>query len=1239
MTVEEAIALVEELLERGHLTKVQKIVFCHSWAGQTYLDMAVDSDYDPGHIKDVGSELWRSLSQALGEKVTKNNLHGVLKRTAQQQKDTNASLTLNFQPITNWGEAIDVSHFYGRTNELETLSQWIERDRTRLVAILGMGGMGKTALSVKLAEQLQGEFEYVIWRSLRHAPFFHDKLTDCIKILSNQQAIALPADPHEQITCLIEYFRKSRCLLILDNFDTLLQQGKHTGCYREGYESYGELLWRLGETGHQSCVLLTSREKPAQVAALEGNGLPVRTLALSGLEIAAGETILSLKGLLSTENETRQLIDCYRGNPLALKIAATSIRDLYEGSISRFFTEGTTVFNGIGNLIDQQFQRLSVLEQQVMYWLAINRESVSVTELQTDLTPTVPKSKLIQVLESLSWRSLIENDTAGFTQQPVVMEYVTDCLIEQICQEIVTESPRYLLSHALMKAQTKDYIRDSQIHLIVRPILEQLQVTLGSTRQLEYKISRLINKLQDKKLHPQGNEDNRDKEEAGGVGKKQGSRWSLSVAEVEQGEKGKIPLAPPSLPNAPYLDTVGYGSGNLLNLLAQLETDLTGYDFSRLNIRQADLRSLNLHQVNFTQATFRECAFAATFGGITSVAFSADGYHLAISDSNGGIYIWNASNGKELFICKEHNSWIWSLAFSPVHPVLASCGQDHKIKLWDITTGKCLKTFQGHTSIVTSIAFSPDGQFLASTSYDHTVKLWHLGTDQCVQTLEGHTTSVWSVTFHPTGKTLASAGEDNTIKLWNIETGCCVQTLIGHQHWIKAIAFNPEGQRLASASFDQTVKLWDVSTGVWVCLMTLVGHTGLVTSVAFSPQGDRIASASYDKTVKIWDTNTGKCLDTLNKHRSRIWSIAFHPQGHLIASGGDDHAARVWELHTGKCTKTLQGHSNIIYAIAHCEQQNLLASGHEDQTIKLWDINLSAPQLLKVDLQPFRVLHGHSNRVFSVAFSPDRQFLASASADRTIKLWSPYTGQCLKTLYGHGSWVWTIAFSPDSNLLASGSYDHTVKIWDVRSGECLQTLLGHPGCVLAIAFSPDSKTLFSSGYEKIVKRWDVKTGICLNTWEADSNRVWAVTVSPDSQYIASGGDEQTVKLWDIHTGSCHRIFQGHTGQIVCILFTADGSRMISGSSDRTIKIWHIATGDCLATLENHQNWIWSLSLSHNEQTLLSGSQDETINCWDLATGECQQTLRPARPYEGMIITEVMGLTEAEVATLKALGAK
>lgn len=1181
MTENEAIALFKRLLGNECLSKIQELVFSKSWAGNKYSDMAIEEGYDLGYIRDVGSGLWRSLSQALNEKVTKNNLRGVLERYAQQQAALNVNSATSQMHM---GEAIDVAKFCGRTQELETLSEWILGDRCRVVTILGMGGMGKTTLSVKIAEQLQGEFDYVIWRSLRHAPTFSDKMGDCLKILSQQQITTLPTNSHEQITCLIEYFRKYRCLLILDNFDTLLHHGQETGTYLDSYEAYGELLWRVGETSHQSCVLITSREKTAEVTALEGDGLAVRTLTLSGLEFEAAKIILDLKGLSISDSEAQQLVDCYSGNPLALKIAATSIRDLYAGNVNQFLASGITLFNGISNLLSQQLKRLSDLQKQVMYWLVIHRESISLTDLHSAFTPSIPKSKVLEILESLVNCNLIERDRHGFTQQPVVMEYVTERLIELICQEIITESPQYLLTHALIQAQAKDYIRDSQIQLIVQPILQRLQTILGSTHQLEHKFGRLIIKLQNELMVP----DN-------------------------------------------------YGGANLIHFLVHLGTDLTGYDFSGLIIRDCDLRSQNLHRVNFTQAHFRDCLFAATFGGITSVAFSSDGLALASSDTNGEIQIWDAINGKQLFICQGHNSWVWHVAFSPKSPILASCGQDHTIKLWNTNNGECFRTLDGHINIVTAIAFSPDGQLLASSSTDRTVKIWNLVTGESIQTLEGHNACVWSVDFHPNGHFLASAAEDNTIKLWNLETGCCVKTLTGHQLWVKAIAISPNGKILASGSFDYTVKIWDLQTGE--CLQTLLGHKSVVTSLAFSPQGDRLVTGSYDQCVRIWDVATGKCLDTLHKHTNLVWSVAFHPQENLVVSGGDDHGIKIWELERGKCIKTLQGNSNAIYAIAYSDQQNLLASGHEDQTIKLWDVNINSPQTLEPDLQPFQILRGHCDRILSIAFSPNGQILASGSADRTIKLWNPRTGKLIKTLQGHRSWVWGIAISPDHKFLASGSYDHTVKVWDLESGECLQTLQGHPSSVLAVRFSHDGKTLFSSGYDKLVKHWHLETGECLHTWEADSsNRVWAMELSPNSQYLATGGDDRSIKLWDIETGECLRLFSGHYHPVISLIFTPDGDRLISGSSDHTIKIWDVSTGNCLEPLKGHSHWVSSLEISQDTKTLISSSWDETIRCWDIATGKCLQTLRNMRQYEGMVIDKAVNLTEAELETLKALGA-
>lgn len=1185
MNVEEAIAIIEKVVEHGQLNKVQELVFRQAWEGKSYLEIAKECGYDPGYIKDTGAKLWQILSEAYNVKVTKLNFKGVLQRvshsTQEQSTSTTQSLQLTTQHAADWGDAIDVSIFYGRTQELVTLQTWVVQDHCRLITLLGMGGMGKTSLSIKLAEEIEDQFEFLIWRSLRDAPPIDELLTTLIQFLSQQQETNLPSSVGGKLSRLIELLKRSRCLIVLDNFETVLQGGKQVGTYRDGYEMYGELLKRVGEIAHQSCLLLTSREKPLEVGTMEGDRFPIRTLSLAGIDTASGQHILDAKGLYGAIDDLEQLIAHYRGNPLALKMAATSIQDLFAGDIAQFLEQGTVAFNGIGHLLQQQCDRLSTLEQAIMNWLAINREPVTLADLQADLVTELPTPQLMAVLESLRWRSLIESSAIGFTQQPVVMESVTEALIEQIVSEIVAEQPQVFLSHALIKAQVKDYIRDSQIRVILQPLIDRLLAQLGSPKQLQHKLNRLLKHLQ-----------------------------------------------------ANNANQSNYGAGNLLNLFRQLETDLTDYDFSGLSVRQAYLQDVNLRRVNFAGAEFVHCAFASTFGGVTSVAFSADGQQLATSDTNGSIQLWNLKDGKQLALCNGHNSWVWSVAYSPTQPIFASCGQDHQVRLWDAATGQCLKLLEGHTGIATSVAFSPDGHLLASTSGDQTIRLWNVATGQCVQTLKGHAACVWNVVFHPNRKTLFSGGEDNVIRCWNIETGQCVQTLTGHQHWVRAIALSPDGQYLASGSYDYTVKLWDIATGD--CAATLSGHHKPVTSVAFKADGKTLASSSYDQTVKLWDIASHQCLQTLQKHTNFVWSVAFHPTQPLLASGGEDYTARLWDMQTGQCTKTLQGHSNSIYAIALNATHHLLASGHEDQTIRLWDFNPHSTD--SVSPPPFRTLRGHTGRVLSVAFSPDGQLLVSASPDGTIRCWNPHTGHCLKTLHGHTSWVWAIAFHPNSKHLASASYDHTIKLWDIDTGDCLHTLKEHTSSVLSVAFSPDGQWLASGGYEQTIKLWNPKTGQCLRTLKAHLNRVWTLAFSKDSRYLATGGDDRTVKLWDLATEECIQTFAGHTSQVLSLLFDTNGESLISSSADRTIRIWDLTTGDCRAILQGHQNWIWSMAQTLDDHVLLSSSQDETIKVWNLETGLLLQTLRCPRPYEGTIITGATGLTEAQEVSLQALGA-
>ena len=925
------------------------------------------------------------------------------------------------QPQQYWGEAPDVSEFYGRTEELETLQQWITVDKCRLIALLGMGGIGKTALSVKLAKTVAREnhFQFIIWRSLRESPPVEKIVTDLIKILSCQQETDLPDSLGEKITKLIGYLNSSRCLVVLDNAESILQDGTQAGCYRQGYEGYGTLLRRLGNSSHQSCVLITSREKPTEIAASEGETRLVRTLPVLGLTKSV-QKILKAKGISGSAAEMARLTEVYSGNPLAINIVATSIQDLFGGNLAAFLAQETTIFRDIERLLDSQFNRLGDLEEGIMYWLAINREPVSWEGLQDDIFSHYPTiSQLTESLQGLRRRSLIERVEDGFTLQNVVMEYMTQKLITGVREEII--SPARLTSaslchrYALMKATAKDYVRKTQRRLIVQPVVEGI-------RNIEARLQGLL--------------------------------------EVLREEFGR---------------EASYGAGNVLNLLNFLDVDVSGYDFSGLSIWQAYLQGRVLHGVNFAHADFFKCVFTKTFGGVFSVTFSPDGKFLVAGDVNGEIRLWRVADITLVLTLQGHSNYVWSVAFSPDGNTLASGSADQTIKLWDVNTGKCLYKLQGHSNRLRSVIFSPDGNTLASGSDDKTIKLWDVNNGKCLHTFQGHNNWVRSVVFSPDGNTLASGSDDKTIKLWDINNSKCLRTLQGHNDYVRSVVFSPDGNTLASGSEDKTVKLWDVNNGK--CLRTLQGHHDCMRSAVFSPDGSMIATGSEDKyfTVKLWDINNGRCLRTLQGHYSYIRSVIFSPDGNTLASGSEDKTVKLWDVNNGKCLHTFQGHNNWVRSVAFSPNSNIIASGSDDETIKLWDVNNG---------ECLHTFQGHSNRIWSVTFSPDNKFLASCGGENIIKLWDIEKGTCLLTLTGHSNWVRSVAFSPDGKTLASGSYDNTIKLWDIEKSTCLLTLTGHSNWVRSVAFSPDGKTLASSGEDETMKIWDTKTGKCLKTFRA-----------------------------------------------------------------------------------------------------------------------------------------------------------
>ncbi len=1177
---------------------------------------------------------WSAIAQGI-EQVAKE-WRTSLSMTASYQSPSTIDAT-GLRPNSStgiawrdWGEAPDVPVFFGRTKELILLEKWITEDRCRLVALVGMkgigktrlslklgrGGIGKTDLSLKLARGIQEQFDYIIWRRLLNAPKVAEILTDLIKFLSNQQEITLPNTVSGQISRLLHYLRQSRCLVILDNVEMLLQSGKHVGQYVSGYEEYGQLFEQIAEIPHQSCLLLTSREKLPEIVKRESQTGPVRSLELRGLNVADGKKIFAEIGSFSgSEEDWKQLNYLYNGNPLALELAARHIKEVFFGSISEFLREGKPTFADLRDLLDWHFNRLSDAHKEVMYWFAINREPTALSELKEDILSPVGKEQISSTLQSLQRLIPLEKSMKSFTLQPVLIEYMTERFVEQIVEEIRNGEIHLFNTHASLKTSVADYVRDIQSRLILKSVSEKLLEIYRNQARLEERLKEILSLLRER-----------------------------------------------------FRNTPGYAGGNVLNLLIKLGCDLRSSDFSHLTVWEAYLQGAFLLDVNFAHANLERSVFTETFGCVLSVAFSSNGELLAICTANGEIWVWLFPGGKSQFtyqghtdwirsvtfspdgkllatasddqtvrlwqigssqclrILRGHSSWVRSVTFSPDGTLLASGCEDRTIRLWEVHTGRCRSTLYGNTQ-VRSIAFSPDGSIIASGCEDQTIQLWEVSTGQLYKTLQGHTDRVWSVAFSPNGRTLASASYDKTVRLWEVSTGLPLHILIGHSSWVYSVAFSFDGKLIASASEDQTVRLWDANTGN--SLRTALGHIDRVWSVAFSPDGSTIASGGDDQTARLWDTHTGKCLKILQGYSRWIWSVAFSPDGSTVASAGDDRIVRLWDANTGNCFKTLQGHTDRIWTVSFSPDGFKAASGGDDQTVRLWDTNTG---------QCLHILRGHTIRVWSVAFSPDGYTLASAGEDKIVRLWNIASGQCIRTLEGHTDRLWFVIFSPNGSTVASTSDDQTVRLWDANTGECLYTLQGHRAWIWSAAFTPAGNALVSGSDDQTVRLWDTNTGQCLHVLQGHTGGIWSVTFSPSGSTVASASGDQTVRLWDTNTGECLHILKGHTNQIWCIRFSPDGRTIASASHDKTVRLWEVSTGRCLKTLKGHSSWILSLAFNPDGSILASASHDGAIKLWDSQTGDCLKTLRRDRPYEKMNITGTVGLTEAQKASLLILGA-
>lgn len=1024
--------------------------------------------------------------------------------------------------VEDWGEAVDCSYFVGRDAELQTLKEWITQQRCRVITLLGMGGIGKTSLAIKTAEVVRNSFAVIIWRSLRTAPDFNCFLSDLLTRITGSpwsQSDVKPLD-------LIQALRTHRVLLILDNVDSLLEPEQPAGIVNSQFRPYGDLISQLGAVRHESSIILTSREKFRDLEPLEGENLPVRSFCLQSLSVKDTQELLLQKGINSTPDQIEPLVARYSGNPLCLKLVATTVFEFYTGDVALFLSQPSRLFEDIESVLEAQFTRLTILERRVMYWLALFQDPVDIHELSKASISKLSTPALLKVLHSLSRRSLVDRRImAKFGLQTVVAEFVTEKMISQWQKECVeAEFADIIKTHPLVYSQCSRNIQIAQSKLILEPLANRLTSTMSKSL-LKQKMNAILQK-------------------------EKGDHWG------------------------------GYVAANIINLAVILDIELTSLDLTYHYIRAVSFQNINLTDVDMEGCTFLYCEFAQPYSEVMGIDWHPSLQLLGVAGGEGEILLWDLKEEHLRIMEPRHTSHSWCVRFSKTGNKMVTTSNDRQARIWEQEFGDKILNLN-HPQKVYRAVFSPDEEYLATACADGKIRIWATATGKPLKIFEhdrGHAMCL----AYLRSDILVSGGEDGKIYIWDIENIALIE-ILEHPDVIRSL--DAKNGLIVSGCFDHNIYIWNQQG---VLITKLEGHHDAILCVRFSPDGKTVASASRDGNIGLWSLDDYQPI-WLQDHDDWVRSICFSPDGKFLASGGDDQTIRIWDVENRSCKKVLRGYSNGILtfsergglivtgsadnqtrlwlctsdkqiepkgklgnsytngtALAISPDGEWIAANTQSGTIQIWN---------RQDNSIVFQLNGHNHFVTSMAFDPLGEKVVSVDNRGYLRLWSTENTQCLWVASFEDTWVWDVQHHPLESLIFTGSDDGKIRVWN-HQGECIDILEGHSNAVSGIDFLPDGR-IVSCSLDYSVRIWDLshKTSDVLLGSE---DILWSVCIGPTGEIFAAGADRH-IHGW---IGKDHISWPAHDRTIKQLSYY-DGV-LISGSIDETLKVWNWRKQECLS---------------------------------------------------------------------------